>query len=180
MRKNTNSINLLPSWVKEAQQRRKTSFILAGLQAVIFLLIFAVLFAFTWLEKRAVAQAYYISETIRTFDPSWGIAAANVSAAIARQAQTDEFFELHGTYWFEPEWLPAIVNATPPGPQLIRMEYSNAQILLTSISADISMAGVHRREIAATGLFYSVSVGSIVGIGDGIYSYELRVNTHDR
>jgi len=178
MSKSTNSINLLPQWAKESKQRRKTIFALVGLQVVIFLLLYAIVSVFYRLEEISLANANSISEDIRAFNPEWEQAAANASAAIVRRTQMDEFFELHSTYWFEPVWLYVVVDATPSESQLIRLEYSNSQILLIAKSADISVAEVHRREIIATDFFYYARVGNITGLGDGLYSYELRIAAH--
>jgi len=179
MKESTNSINLLPQWAKDAKKRRKTIFALVGVQVVIFLLLYTTVSVFYLMESLEFTNTIDASKRIRALNPIWEQTAADVSTAMARQTQIEEFFELHGTYWFEPHWLYAAVNATPSQAQLIRLEYSNAQFLLISTSTDISVAEVHRHEIAVADFFYSAIVGSITGLGDGHYSYELRIVVHE-
>jgi len=174
---NNHEINLLPEWALQSKRRRRAVIQMAFVQATIFLaLILSVVVISVW-EGRALARVYLLHGQLQNIDPTWEQTAADAAAARAQSAQMEEFLQMHTTYPFDPAWLDAIVESVPVGTQLLRMEYSNAQLLLTAQTTDISLAEIHRRNIINPDelIFYDARLGVVTGIGDGLYTYELRI-----
>jgi len=167
-------INLLPEWAIQLKRHRRAMIQMAAVQAAIILfLILSIVAISTW-EDRALSRICRLSGQLQDIDPDWEQVAADAAAARVYIAQAEEFLRLHSTtYPFDSVWFDSIVESVPMGIQLLGMEYSNAQILLTAKTTDIALAEIHRRNI--TGLFYDVRLGTVTGIGEGLYTYELRV-----
>jgi len=171
------NIDLLPIWARKIKHRRIQAFIIATVQVVIFLSIFTVLFVFYTLAQREFAIENEWSARLQFIDPAWENAATTAAAAMSNAAQLESFLINNNTYPFDAAWFISMIETVPHEAEIVRMVYSDAEILITVRVADIALAEIHRHNIASAALFYNVMLGRIIGLGEGFYSYELRIQT---
>jgi len=172
-------INLLPAWARKKKQRRIMILTTATVQVAIFLPIFAILFVYASLEQRELATAGEWNARLQFIDPTWEQTATAAAAIRSNTAQLEDFLLNNSTYPFDAAWFAAIIETIPHGAEIVRMVYFDAEILITARTANITLAEIHRRAIASEEIFYNVMLGRIVGLDEGYYNYELRMQTQN-
>lgn len=163
-------IDLLPPWAKKAKARRKHIIILAVVQiAVIFALSGTALLLHT-LEQRAWAHARELSERVAAFAPAPAELAEALQAARVEAVYIEQFLEnVPGYMDISP--VEKILEATPVGATLLRVDYTGQDFLLIGTTDDINIIETHRTNLSQ---FFYVTPGRITRT-DETYTYEIRV-----
>ena len=173
-------LNLLPQWAKDFLSRRKLFFRLAAVQLLIFIAVGGVIYALSQAHSNTLYRTASISQlTSVTAYPGWTQAHQDASAAMVRQTRTEEFFELHNTYWIDSARLNVIFSSIPMGAYMRRVYYSNAEMIIIAATHDIYIAFLHSSQIADTNKFYSVEIGDISLVDYNLFTYHLRVSTYE-
>ena len=151
-------INLLPPRVQKAKDVRRISFIIAAVQAAIFLAaILVYVFVFTW-EARLNREIHVLSIVLRD-NPT-------------EQQRNQTFHNFFAEDFLKAD---ALINAqtAPSGIVLYAMRFGYGEISITARTADILNIQTHMELLDE--LFYDIR---LVGLGvtdDGIYVYELII-----
>lgn len=147
---------------------------MAAVQVVIFLLLGGLIFILQKIEGNALDYSMSLTRQIDEANQHFiSIADANEYEELYNLAA--QFIETQYPVVFDPEWLVVIIENVPKGVQLVSLDFSGIDLILSAIADDITDIGTHQQILSETGVFEPVLFGEITRQEDGRVRYFLRL-----
>jgi Tfp pilus assembly protein PilN len=168
-------INLFPPEIQQRQRRRKILHLLAAAQVAVILLLLGAVFILQAVERQARGHSTQLATQLAEADRAPMEAAEALRAMEDRGLLVNQILDTHMSDIFNPEWLIAVLEATPPTVRLLSFDFTGEAIVLTAIANDLPDIGTHQRQLNNAETFESVLLGQVERLEDEGVRYQLRL-----
>ena len=167
-------IDLLPEAIQRQKRNRKLIYVLAAVQAAIFLCLVLGIVWLNALERQAWEESGQLQQDINILRQNPAIEiAAHSREMMLHLAAEEVFFEFNAPAEFDPLWLEAILYADMG--HLTGLDYDGIRIQITGIVYYFGDIEAFRLRLMESGIFGEVGLGSIRSQGDERFGFDLRL-----
>jgi len=168
-------INLLPPHVEQYKKNRAMYIKMAAAQAAILLLTVLIVLYVNAIERRVATNMQEVLACLATRDEAPLLLAEELERVRELTRQLDVFYASNFPGMFEVQWFEAIINAAPPQASVLRLDYSQQEVMLVGEVPDARYVEIHRQAILGSGFFDHAWLGGIDLLECGHFSYVLRI-----